>query len=67
MVAEVYEVDDVRFCYFCEKNEPEEGKRVYLCDPAHTPCNGEPNYVCEDHLDSDADISSLEDQKNWET
>lgn len=46
-------------CYFCiadgSSNSYRKGQ-AYLAGPAHSPCDGNANFVCKDHLDADAVI-----------
>lgn len=51
---DVYYEPDADWCWYCDRHQPEEGVRVFLCSAGHSPCNAEANYICEDHLDSDA-------------
>ncbi len=58
---DVFELDEgeTAGCYFCMKSgdytEYRRGE-VYLAGPLHTPCDGNANYICRKHLDSDAVI-----------
>ena len=61
MVSEVMDLDDDEEvgCYFCMKSPATRGKsfrkgEAFLCGPFHSPQDGNANYVCREHLDTDA-------------
>lgn len=49
-----------RTCEACHRGTPRVGVEVYLCGPAHTPCDGSAHHFCEDHLDAGAEKCDLE-------
>lgn len=45
-------------CYICMldphlRSHTYHRGEAFLCGPGHTPCNGDANYICMEHLDDD--------------
>lgn len=48
-------------CYYCMRQNCHDsyGKgQAFLAGPGHSPCDGNANYICMDHLDNDAVLPS---------
>lgn len=64
---DVYFEPDADWCWYCDRNQPEDNVRVFLCSAGHSPYNAEANYICEDHLDSDAVKYVRDTDASWES
>lgn len=58
----VFDLDDDEAvaCLVCQHQGIHTSYRkgeAYLAGPAHTPCDGNANFICKQHLDSDAVIA----------
>jgi hypothetical protein len=58
-VNDVFHIDkhERACCYYCQKDgvHTDYGRgEVFLANPGHSPCDGNANYICRRHLDSDA-------------
>ena len=57
-------------CFFCMKDWKTQGKsfkkgEAFLCGPDHSPNDGSANYVCKEHLDTDAILPNGEPAHAW--
>lgn len=62
VVYELTKEDEGCICYFCafKRNHKEyERGEAYLAGPAHSPRDGNSNYICKNHLDHDAAIVNV--------
>ena len=50
------EPDDEVSCVFCTRGETYRRGEAFLAGPGHSPYDGNANYVCRNHLDSDTVI-----------
>lgn len=46
-------------CVYCSPEKAYARGEAFLCGPDHSPLDGNANYVCKDHLDSDAVIRDV--------
>ena len=62
-INEVYDLEENEQvgCYYCMKQNCHDSYnkgQAFLAGPGHSPCDGNANYMCMDHLDGDAVLPS---------